>query len=143
MSDPIGVAERARTVVMHELVGLGYSVERDSSRGSGRITVTGRSGRFEVYVSGANGWGYPMWTERRLRPSPLRFAVVVRFPDRNAEPELYLIPTLDWLSPEVPLVNPQYEAMKSEPEYGVRLTSTNYDALQRYRWARRVQDLPS
>jgi hypothetical protein len=139
---PAGIAERARAIVERLLADRGYDVSRDADIRSGRLTVRGRT-QFEIYVSGASGWGYPFWTERRLQPGPARFATIVRFPGGSIEHEVYLIPTLDWVNPEPPLVNPQYEGLKSEPEYGVRLTAANYDDLQRYRWDRRVSDLPS
>jgi hypothetical protein len=139
---PREVAERARAVVERRLLDLGYDVMRDDSATSGRFTVRSTTGGFEIYVSGASGWGYPFWTERRLQPAPDRFAAVVRFTNALSEAELYLIPTLDWLAPEAPLVNPKYEGLKSEPEYGVRLTEANHDALQRYQWDSRVGDLP-
>jgi len=124
---------------------LGYAVERDRKRNSGRLVVTGLGHRFEVFVQGTRGWrNDPLWLERRLQLSPDRWAAVVRFPDETSEPELYLIPTTDWRNPELPLDNPQYDAsgLSSKPEYRVRVTRRNYAALQRYRWQHRSRELP-
>ena len=127
--------QRCRDLVQERLVELGYTVERDSKRSSGRLRVSGAVGGFEVYVACVNGRaGYPMWLERRLALSNDRVVMVVLLPQDGADPELYLVPTLDWRSPQSPLVNPQYPGLKSEPEYGIRLSSESYNDFQRYRW---------
>lgn len=136
------VAATARRIVTDKLTAAGYRVLPDESRNSGRLRVCRRGPEFELFVSGAAGWGYPMWTERRLSPSALRYVALVRFPTDASQPELYLIPTVDWEQPEPPLVNPQYQGLKSEPEYGIRLSAGNWEALQRYRWGGRIRDLP-
>src|SRR3954471_24563524 len=133
MSPSQTTSERARRLVEERLTNLGYTVQRDRNARSGRFTVAGVSSRFEVYVAGARGWGNdPIWLERRLRPSPDRFVALVRFPDDTPEPELYLVPTTDWLAPELPLTNPQYEGLLSEPEYRIRVSRASFDDLQRY-----------
>src|SRR4051794_1641681 len=140
---PQEVANEARRLVRSALEARGYGVKEDTNPHSGRFEVLGNSVGFEVFVSGASGWGYPMWTERRLQPSSTRFVALVRFPDEGSAPERYLIPTLDWLEPEPPLVNPQYEGLNSEPEYGIRLSARAFQKLQRYRWTRGVENLPA
>lgn len=105
--------QRCRDLVQERLVELGYTVERDSKRSSGRLRVSGAVSGFAVYVACVNGRaGYPMWLERRLALSNDRIVMVVLFPQDGADPELYLVPTLDWRSPQSPLVNPQYPDLK-------------------------------
>lgn len=127
--------QRCRDLVYERLVELGYTVEQDVERSSGRLHVSGSAGRFEVYVACVTGRaGYPMWRERRLELTADRMVIVALFPPDGADPELYVVPTLAWRSPEWPLVNPQYPGLKSEPEYGIRLSHGSYDEFQRYRW---------
>jgi hypothetical protein len=69
--------------------------------------------------------------------------MVILFPANEDEPELYVVPTQDWLAPRAPLVNPQYQGLKSEPEYGIRLSAESYDDFQRYRWHGEPEALPA
>jgi hypothetical protein len=86
-----------------------------------------------------------MWLERRLVLSPDRVAMIVLFPKDGAEPEYYVVPTEHFRSPKLPLVNPQYAGpgQKSEPEYGIRLSSKTYGDFQRYRWLGDVEIFPA
>jgi len=44
------------------------------------------------------------------------------------------IPSLDWLDPSPPLKSPDYQGLKSHPEYGIRIGPASLDALRRYAW---------
>jgi hypothetical protein len=46
-------------------------------------------------------------------------------------PQLYLIPSLDWQTPDAVLVDRNYEGAASAPEWGVNLPGAR-DALGRY-----------
>ena len=135
--------QRCRDLVETRLVDLGYRVERDANRSSGRLSVTGAACRFEIYVACVNGrTGYAMWLERRLALSVDHLVMVVLFPNGEEGAEYYVVPTEEWRSPKSPLVNPQYTGLKSEPEYGIRLTANSYDDFQRYRCRGNADDFP-
>lgn len=57
-------------------------------------------------------------------------------------PNAYLIPAVDWQSPNDLLCDRDYIGQKSKPEYGVRLSKKNTPILNRYRLNTRLQQLP-
>src|SRR4051794_16742614 len=96
----------------------------------GNLEVRTVSGRLiEVFVSTQRPGGYAFWHKRRLRPASDRFAAV--FVLQEPVPDLYLIPTNEWLNASAPLTDRAYEGRQSEPEYGIDLNSAS---LQKYRW---------
>jgi hypothetical protein len=60
---------------------------------------------------------------------------------QDAEPELYLIPSLAWKVTSSLFVDRDYEGLKSKPEYGLGLTKQNMDLLDTYQFDRSVEKL--
>ena len=135
---------RCRDLAARRIADLGYRVERDDNRVSGLLRVAGAHGRFEIYVACVNGpTGYPMWLERRLALARDHLVMVLLYADSTTDPEFYVVPTEEWRSPQPPLVNPQYDGLASEPEYGIRISPSSHETLQRYRWRGGTDSFPS
>lgn len=127
----IALGKRA---VSERLQALGCAVTEARNPMDGKLEVRAASGRLlEVFVSTQRPGGYAFWTKRRLRPASDRFAAV--FVLEEPAPDLYLVPTNEWLNASAPLTDRDYEGKQSEPEYGIDLSSAS---LQRYRWDDRV-----
>jgi len=123
-----------KDLVTERLEHLGCAVARPSNAVDGRLSVQTSGGRsVEVFISTQRVGGYAFWTKRRLQPSRERFAVVVVLGDAP-EPDVFLVPSTEWLEAVEPLTDRDYEGRKSEPEYGIELTPTALPLLARYAW---------
>jgi hypothetical protein len=98
-------------------------------------TPSGRT--LEVFVSTQRVGGYALWTKRRLQPASHRFAVVVLL-DVDSDPQLYLVPSLEWNVAAPPLTDRDYVGRAIEPEYGIELGRSSLASLKRYAWTDRV-----
>ena len=84
-------------------------------------TPSGRS--IEVFVSTQRLGGYVLWTKRRLQPATNRFAAIVLLADAE-DPNVYLVPSTEWLRASPPLTDRDNVGKQSEPEYGISLGLT-------------------
>jgi hypothetical protein len=119
-----------RDLVTERLRGAGWTV---SDAGAGKLAATREDRAIELFVSTQRVGGYAVWTKRRLQPAPDLYAAIALLGD-GAAPDLYLVPTTDFEHAEPPLVDRPNANVKSEAEYGVRLSRSNLPALERYRW---------
>jgi hypothetical protein len=122
-------------LVSDRLECFGCNVTHAANPIDGRLSVHTASGRaLEVFVSRQRVGGYAFWTKRRLQPAPNRYAALVLLSDAP-EPDLYLVPSTDWLHAEAPLTDRDYEGRKSEPEYGIDISAAAVSQLARYAWS--------
>ncbi len=77
--------------------------------------------------------GYVFWTKRRFQPAGERFAAIVLLADAE-DPDVYLLPSTEWLDASPPLTDRDNVGKKSEPEFGISLARSSLPALERYRW---------
>jgi hypothetical protein len=77
--------------------------------------------------------GYVFWTKRRFQPASDRFAAIALLGD-GKDPNLYLVPSTEWLTASAPFTNRDNVGKKSEPEFGISLARSSLPALQRYAW---------
>ena len=123
-----------RTLVTDRLESLGCTVEAPSSRIGGKLDVRTPSGcSIEVFVSTQRVGGYVFWTKRRFQPASNRFAAIVLLADAE-DPDLYVVPSTEWLTAAPPLTDRPNVGKKSEPEYGISVARSSLAALERYRW---------
>lgn len=123
-----------KTIVTDRLEKLGCTVTPPSSRTGGKLDVETPSGRsVEVFVSTQRLGGYVFWTKRRFTPASNLFAAIVLLTDAE-DPDVYLVPSTEWLSASPPLTDRPNVGKRSEPEYGVSLARSSLPALQRYAW---------
>ncbi len=56
-------------------------------------------------------------------------------------PELYLIPSKEWLKPNDLLRDREYQGKKSSPEWGINISKKNRPLLKQYEFNRIIQQL--
>jgi hypothetical protein len=127
------IKELGRSLVEQRFEARGCVVTRDADARSGRLVVRRRETIIEVYVSTQRAGGYALWTKRRLQLDGDRYVALVVLAD-GEPPQLFAVPTLAFLDPVPPLVSRDYIGLASEPEYGIELTASALDALDRYAW---------
>ena len=123
-----------RAIVTERLESIGCTVTPPKSLTGGKLDVQTASGRaLEVFVSSQRLGGYVFWTKRRFQPAGSRFAAVVLLTEAH-DPQLYLIPSTEWLNAAPPLKDRPNVGKPSEPEYGISLARSSLDKLERYAW---------
>lgn len=100
-------------------------------------------GRFiRVQVKSSCKSSYVFMPKCKFELSDDLYLALVKFSDGVA-PEIFLIPSLDWNSPNPLLRDRQYgEGKKSEPEWGINLSAENGQLLQQYRFDNMVDSIP-
>jgi hypothetical protein len=123
-----------KVLVTERLDSVGCAVRAPRSLIDGKLEVRTASGRsIEVFVSTQRVGGYVFWTKRRLQPARTRFAAIVLLAEAE-DPDLYLVPTTEWLDASPPLTDRDNVGKRSEPEFGISLARSSLPAFERYRW---------
>jgi len=123
-----------RNMVIDRLERLGCTVTPPGSRTAGKLDVQTPAGRdIEVFVSTQRVGGYVFWTKRRFQPAKSRFVAIALLGD-GEEPDLYLLPSTEWLAASPPFTDRDNVGKKSEPEYGVSVARSWLAVLARYAW---------
>jgi hypothetical protein len=69
------------------------------------------------------------------------YLVLLHFKN-SALPEIYLIPATAWRNPNKLFVSRDYKPdQKSDPEWGMNLSSSNMELLEEYRFENRIKEL--
>jgi hypothetical protein len=127
-----------RTIVKERLESLGSTVTPSST--GGKLDVQTASGRdVEVFVSTQRLGGYVFWTKRRFQPASDRFAAIVLLTEAD-EPDLYVVPSTEWLNATPPLKDRPNVGKRSDPEYGITLARSSLPELARYAWGNEADD---
>jgi hypothetical protein len=75
----------------------------------------------EIQVKSARDANYIYMQKTKFPLRPSRYLALVLLPEDLA-PEIYLIPSTVWLTPNALFVDRDYEGLKSKPEWGVSLS---------------------
>ena len=116
-----------------------YAPELDD-KGIDFLVRTAPGHHIEVQVKSFRTLNYRFVTKNKLQPSPHRYLVLAYF-NSGWAPELYLIPTTVWLTPNALFVSRDYEGKKSPPEWGISLSQTNLELLSPFEISTAVQTL--
>jgi len=95
---------------------------------------------YDVQVKSARGFKYIFFPKDKFSPRDNLLAAIVLFFD-GEPPQLYLIPSKEWLKPNALLVSRDYEGKKSKPEWGLNLSKKNLPLLSRFAFDKIVQEL--
>ena len=95
---------------------------------------------YDVQVKSARGLNYIFFPKDKFSPRDNLLAAIVLFFD-GEPPQLYLIPSKEWLKPNALLVSRDYEGKKSKPEWGLNLSKKNLPLLSRFAFDKIVQEL--
>ncbi len=130
---PLAVA-----LVREELAGHGFTVRQPEARTS---TLLARRGprELEVHVRAARKRsGSPFWTKTSFDPQEDLFACAVVL-DPGRPPDLYLISSLAWRSPDELLRELQNPRGKTPPEWRLNITRKNDKLLAKYPFSKVIR----
>jgi len=96
----------------------------------------------EVQVKATRGNNY-VYVRKSVFPiHPNRYLAYVAF-DGDREPDVFLVPSTAWATPNRLLVNRDYVGKRSAPEYGLNLSPTTRPLLDPYRFENVITALMS
>jgi len=95
---------------------------------------------FEIQVKSVRSPGYVFMQKDKFSPRENLY-LSLGYLEEGKEPQLYLIPSLDWLKDSPLLVGHDFKGKKSRPEWGVNLSKKNMELLEPYRCLRTIRDL--
>jgi hypothetical protein len=79
-----------------------------------------------------------VFAKKRLFPLAANRLMAVVLLTEGRAPDVLVIPASAWLEPKPPFTAPEYLDKKSEPEFGLRISSATLADLARYRFAGRI-----
>lgn len=102
-----------------------YSTEVDD-RGIDLVARRDNGPFIEIQVKSLRGMGYVFMQKSKFPLRENTYLALALFTEEH-EPELFLIPSAVWLSPNATFVDRKYDevAMKSKPEWGVNVSRKN------------------
>jgi len=100
-----------------------------------------RTGPFlEIQVKSLRALGYVFMPKHVFSPHEnLHLALGLLF--EGSAPQLYLIPSVVWRTPDATFVERDYENLQSKPEWGLNISAKNLPALEHYRFDAAVEKL--
>ena len=90
---------------------------------------------YDMQVKAVRDLNYIFFHKDKFAPHPNLFAIVALF-TCGSMPDLYLIPSTTWLSPNALFASNDYEDKKSKPEWGLRLSEKNLPMLEPFTFDR-------
>lgn len=116
-----------------------YTPEVDD-KGIDFVIRAGADRFYDVQVKSLRSSGYVFVRKDRfdLRPTNLLALVLLR---QGQAPDLYLIKSTVWRSPQGPFVSRDYPGLKSPPEWGINVSGRWMEALEPHRFERVVGGL--
>ncbi len=116
-----------------------YSTEVDD-RGIDFVTRFENGSFLSIQVKSIRGLNYVFIHKDKFHLSPnLLLALVIL--NKGLEPEMFLINSVAWLTPNTLLVSRDYEGKQSEPEWGINLSQKNLPILEQYRFDKVIQEI--
>ncbi|MGN0656818.1 MAG: DUF4365 domain-containing protein [Ruminiclostridium sp.] len=97
---------------------------------------------YEIQVKGIGKSNYVFETKDKMPLSETRILCLLYFQEGKL-PDIYLIPSLEWLNPNGVLVDRNYDkpGQKSKPEWGINVNPKNLPALEKYSASRIFETL--
>ena len=92
---------------------------------------------YEIQVKSSRDLTYIFFSKDKFTLSDNLFAAIVLFSD-DKPPELYLIPSTVWCTPNELFVDRNYEGLKSKPEFGINLSQRNLNLLSPFIFDKKV-----
>jgi len=86
---------------------------------------------YDVQVKSVKGHNYIFFPKDKFDLRQNLLATVLLFHPGD-QPDIYLIPSLDWTKPNDLLVSHDYEGKKSKPEWGLNISNKNQHLLDNY-----------
>lgn len=121
-------------LVTQRLESVGCTIEAPPRRGAAFAVRTPSARKLGFYISTQHVGGYAFWPKRRFTPASDLLAAIVLI-SADPEPDLYVIPSTEWLTARSPFTDRDNVGKRSEPEYGVSLSRSSLPHLERFRWS--------
>ena len=118
-----------------------YSTEVDD-RGIDFVARHERGPFLQVQVKSLRSLGYVFMQKTKFELHEHVYLALGLLLERKP-PELYLVPSVVWQSPNGVFVERNYEGLKSLPEWGLNISQRNMPALSPYAFASTVERLIS
>ncbi|PMR71718.1 hypothetical protein [Halomonas heilongjiangensis] len=116
-----------------------YSTEVDD-RGIDFVARLDNGPFIEVQVKSLRSMGYVFMQKRKFSLNEhLHLALGLLCEGKS--PQLFLIPSTVWMSPNSMFVERNYEGLKSKPEWGLNISYKNMPSLESYRFESSVERL--
>ena len=96
---------------------------------------------YDIQVKSIRGLNYIFLSKEKFELRKNLYAAIVLFGTAGSEPSFYLIPSLDWKTPNALLRDYEYSDRKSKPEYGLNISKKNLPLLEQYIFEKVVQSL--
>jgi hypothetical protein len=116
-----------------------YSTEVDD-HGIDMVAQTNKGIYYAVQIKSVRNLNYVFFLKDRFALSKNLLAALVLFFEGEA-PQLYLIPSLAWSTPNSLLVSRDYKGKKSKPEWGICLSPANLPLLLSFQFDKTVNEL--
>lgn len=122
----------AETLTKMEFMRLGLEVYSSEVDDRGIDFVVGHDNNYyAIQVKSSRNFNYIYFKKDKFQPKANLLAAVVLF-NPSEIPNLYLIPSTRWNSPDDFFVSRDYFDKKSKPEYGLNLSKRNLPFLENY-----------
>lgn len=127
------VGKYAGQLVKTALISNGLDV-CDAAEESSEVDFAIRNGQstcLDIQVKSIRGRNYLFFPKSRFTIRENLFLAIVVFLEEN--PDIYLIPSTDWLKPDNLLIERKYEDLQNAAEWGINISRKNWPLLERYR----------
>jgi hypothetical protein len=116
-----------------------YSTEVDD-RGIDFVCRYKEKHFMEIQVKSIRGLNYVFMKKENFKLQESLWVSLVTF-EEGKEPNLYLIPSKVWKTPNELFVNRDYEGKKSKPEWGINISKKNHPKLLEYSFDMIIEDI--
>jgi len=131
--NPLQLGRYAEYFAKMEFTLLGFDVYEPEvdDKGIDFIIRKGENSFYEIQVKSNFKGNYIFMQKDKFALRKNLYLVLVLF-TQASPPELYLIPSTAWLTPNDLLVSHDYPGKKSKPEWGINLSKKNSQILSEY-----------
>ena len=116
-----------------------YSSEVDD-RGIDFVVRKEPASYYDIQVKSVRGLGYIFFPKNKFILRKNLLAAIVIFADNEA-PNIYLIPSESWQTPDALLKSYDYKGKKSSPEWGLNLCKKNLALLSKFAFNNIIEKL--
>ncbi|AOY75374.1 hypothetical protein [Clostridium formicaceticum] len=97
------------------------------------FVIKSGSGKFyEMQVKSSRDLNYVFMRKDKFDINNESLILVLALFEDNKMPDVFLIPAIEWKSPNNLLKGKDYEGLKSKPEWGINLSQKNLGLLSQY-----------
>jgi hypothetical protein len=113
--------------------GMDVYLPEIDNKGIDFIIRTKKGAFFEIQCKARRQLNYFYIEKTKFPILQTRYLCLVLFLDKDKEnPEIYLVPSTVWLTPNALFVDRKYEGKKSHPEWGLQFSKKNMPLLKPY-----------